>query len=524
MQQKSDHELSAIAYSWLSQTGNKINESYCTEEINGHPDYPSLTALTDFLESGGLDYEAVQANASYIHEFNYPLLAHIKQPGNEYLHMVADATAWEKEKEVTKEWSGIVLYTVKGSLWHNEENELLQKTQQKNKAVAAAFIAAGIIFFTASVFAYSYWPVNIFGLLSLAGLAVSIAASGAELGYQGTLVKQVCGTVSNGGCEKVLRSKFAKGFAGITPADTSVLYFTTQFALYLAGCRYHPLLAGIINIGFGGIAVAAWSIYTQAVKLKEWCALCLCIVGVLLLQSVISFINTDTSYTSGTYISCISFGLCALLFTLAFIPLKQLIKTSSNQRKELTALKKWKTDASLFLTQLDAEPPADISIWENDLLLGDAHAPVRITVACNPYCSPCARSHETLDSLLEKFAGKISVQVRLLCHTHNEKDTRTVAVRAILQKAAELNDNSMLHEMLTDWFHWMNLDKWQQKWQPDNKTDVMHVLQQHENWMNETGITHTPTFFINGKRMPGRYQLNDLEKLIPQLAGALTVQ
>ncbi len=116
---------------------------------------------------------------------------------------------------------------------------------------------AGLALFIGSIFIYTNATLNIFGLLSLAGLAISIAALGTELGYQSKLVKQVCGTVGNGGCEKVLGSKFAKGFAGITPADASVLYFAAQFFLYLAGCFYHPILTGIITISFAGIAVAA---------------------------------------------------------------------------------------------------------------------------------------------------------------------------------------------------------------------------------------------------------------------------
>jgi hypothetical protein len=120
---KTTKELSAIALQWLTATGIKTNATYTKEAITTHPDYPAMTAVTDFLESGGMAYDAVQADASYIHEFNYPLLAHIKQPGNEYLHLVNDASVWDKEKETTKHWSGIVLYGTKGATWKNEEND-----------------------------------------------------------------------------------------------------------------------------------------------------------------------------------------------------------------------------------------------------------------------------------------------------------------------------------------------------------------------------------------------------------------
>ncbi len=89
-------ELFATTHIWLSSAGIKVNSNYAKDAITTHPDYPALTALTDFLESGGMAYDAVQADASYIHEFNYPLLAHIKQPGNEYLHVINNASEWDK--------------------------------------------------------------------------------------------------------------------------------------------------------------------------------------------------------------------------------------------------------------------------------------------------------------------------------------------------------------------------------------------------------------------------------------------
>lgn len=60
------------------------------------------------------------------------------------------------------------------------------------------------------------------------------------------------------------------------------------------------------------------------------------------------------------------------------------------------------------------------------------------------------------------------------------------------------------------------------KWNYKNEIDVTNMLLQHEWWNNETGITHTPTLFINGKKIPGRYTLNDIEKMIPQLTENIT--
>ncbi len=516
-------ELSAIALQWLTTAGIQTNAAYTKEAITTHPDYPAMTAVTDFLESGGMAYDAVQADASYIHEFNYPLLAHIKQPGNEYLHLVNDASVWDKEKSITENWSGIALYATKDATWHNKENDAAEKLAQKNKYIAAAFIVAGLALFIASIFIYSSAWVNIFGLLSLAGLAISIAALGTELGYQSKLVKQVCGTVGNGGCEKVLGSKFAKGFAGITPADASVLYFAAQFILYLIGCFYNPILSGIITIALAGIAVAAWSIYTQAIKLKEWCALCLCIVAVLLGQIIIStyfqFNNVLSRIipNSQFLIPFIAFAITTLILTIIYLPIKQLIKTNSKNKHELASFKKWKTDASLFIAQWEKEPTCDNTIWENDLFIGNEDAPIRITVACNPYCGPCAKAHKELDELVEKYPSKISLQVRLQSYPQILDNKTTMATKAILQKAENLKNSFEVKAMLIDWFNWMDLDKWVANWQPNINIDIKKRLEKHEQWMINTDIIYTPTLLINGKKVNNRYKLKDIIKILPQV-------
>ncbi len=523
MKQEIQTELSSIAYEWLTNAGNKINKDYCRQEITTHPDYPALTSLTDFLESGSMAYDAVQADASYIHEFNYPLLGHIKKPGNEYLHLIKDATMWDKEKSITENWSGIALYAVKGATWHNEENNVAEKKLRKNKYTSAAFATAGIALLVVSIFLYPETPINIFGIFSFVGLGVSVAALGTELGFQSKVVKQVCGTVGNGGCEKVLGSKFAKGFAGITPADASVLYFAAQFVLYIIGCFYNPILTGLIIIAFSGILVSAWSIYTQAVKVKEWCALCLCILGVLMGQIIIAiylqfngliFLLPNTQLL----IPFVTFIITILLLTLTYLPIKQLVETNTRNKQELTSFKKWKTDASLFIAQWGTQSRCNNEIWENDLIIGNKKAPIRITVACNPFCSPCAKAHFKLEKILENYPTKVCIQIRILCNSEDENSLSTIAAKNILQVARKTRDNNVVKEMLTDWFYLMNLEQWKNKWQKNElQNEVLEDLKHHEKWIKESNIKFTPTFFVNGKMLPNRYDLKSFEKILPQL-------
>lgn len=514
-------ELWQLTQNWLSLLGSKPNTKFCREEITTHPDYPAMTAVTDFLDAGNMQYNAVQADASYIHEFNYPLLAHIKETGTQYMHMITQAADWERQKDITQNWSGIVLFPEKNTSWQNAENSSYQKEAFRNKVFAIVFIVAGLALFTASSINQLYIAAIAFGLLSLTGLTISIFLWGAELGYQSRLVKQVCGAVSSGGCEKVLKSTYAKGVWGITAADASVLYFAAQFIFYLLSPYFPGLFNILMPVSILGIPIAGWSIYTQAVKIKEWCALCLAIVSVLVLQAAVSGLLMDLWFQH-TIQPLLFFILLIALFTVGLLPLKAILKTNKTFRHTLAELKKWKTDAGLFITQWQQEQQVDTTIWHKDLLLGKTNAPVLITVACNPYCGPCARAHATLDELLNRFPDKLKILIRLLCNEAAESDKRTMAVKSILQRSATLNDNTQLQQMLTDWFAWMDYDKWVNKWQPGNDTDITGRLKEHSNWMEQSAIQFTPTIFINGRKLPGRYNLEDMEYLVPGLAAILT--
>lgn len=516
-------ELWQLTQNWLQLLGNKPNTKFCREEVSSHPDYPAITAVTDFLDAGNMQYNAVQADASYIHEFNYPLLAHISLPGQQYLHIIPNATEWDRQKEITQHWSGIVLFPEKNTAWQNEQNSLYEKEALKNKIFAAVLIVGALGLFIASSLLQANIATAVFGLLSLLGLIISVFLLGAELGYQSEIVKQVCGAVSGGGCEKVLKSKYAKGMLGITPADASVLYFGVQFIFYLTGSHINIDINFLLLVAFAGPVIAAWSIYTQAVKLKQWCALCLGIAAVLVLQTGIAFFITGLQLPSLILLQPLLFFILLIaILAVALLPVKTLIKANKANKHQSAELKKWKTDAGLFKTQWEQEQKVDTTVWENDLLLGNPNAPVLITVACNPYCGPCAKAHIQLDELIHRFAGKVKVQVRLLCNTKDETDKKTIAVKVILQKATTVESNIELQQMLTDWFAWMDYEKWIDKWQPDTNIDINEILKQHSKWVEESTIQFTPTFFVNGRKLPGRYNLKDVEMLMPQLTEIFT--
>jgi len=285
-----------VSFLFLKILGNNINRSFCREEITSHPDYPALTSIVDFFDSGNLQYKAVQADVSYLDKFHFPLLVHIKEPGNEYIRLVNSIEDWRIDKEIAQYWSGIVIYSETGSKWQNDENLAYQNESLKTKLLSVVLVLFGLGIYLLSSFHYNLIYYNLFGLFSILGLAFSLLLLGTELGIQSKIVKQVCGVISDGGCDKVLKSSYAKGFVGITPADASVVYFASQFVIYVYSCLLQNVNTTIIGLSLFGVLISIWSVYTQAVKLKQFCTLCLSIVSILIFQFLLVGILCFYSY------------------------------------------------------------------------------------------------------------------------------------------------------------------------------------------------------------------------------------
>ena len=62
---------------------------------------------------------------------------------------------------------------------------------------------------------------------------------------------------------------------------------------------------------------------------------------------------------------------------------------------------------------------------------------------------------------MKNYKVGVKVQIRLLYNAENENDKLSIAVRTILQKALSCQNNKVLEEMLSDWFVWMDLEKWE---------------------------------------------------------------
>jgi protein-disulfide isomerase len=83
------------------------------------------------------------------------------------------------------------------------------------------------------------------------------------------------------------------------------------------------------------------------------------------------------------------------------------------------------------------------------------------------------------------------------------------------------NLSTTTEKLMHDWFALMDLEKFKIKYPIDNSSvdDQSKELEAlHINWVEDSMVTHTPKFFINGYELPKDYSIEDLMVLVPGLA------
>ena len=123
---------------------------------------------------------------------------------------------------------------------------------------------------------------------------------------------------------------------------------------------------------------------------------------------------------------------------LTWLPIKGLLKSRIEATQAARELARWKKDPQIFNALLQNEPGIDCTPWPGELQLGNAHAALQITVACNTYCGPCANAHKKLDKILEAYPDEVGISLRFICIPQDLDNNHTIAVNAILQKANEI--------------------------------------------------------------------------------------
>lgn len=512
----------------LDLLGADAPDDAVNDFILSHPDYPSLLSISDCLREWQIENVALKIEKENIEEYPLPMMIHT---GKEFLVVTAitdqQIVYLNKHGEPVRagraeflgKWNGVALFVEAAGAVGGKNDASLSK--KENRKLFSVPLLAGFILLLVLTAIGFYLPAHTaafnIGYSSLLLLKYAgTVACGLLLWYQvdknNPALKKICGSKghSSTNCNAILGSAQANLFKGLSWSEVGFFYFTgSSLALLL-------FPASITTIAWLNVLTLPYTLYSviyQKFVAKKWCPLCIAVQAILVLE-FIAAIGTGllqnflpaTGGASGIFYLMVCFSLPALAWYFA----KPFITTHQKNKHKGYEFERLKHDPRVFNTLLEQQKKLETTPDGLGIQLGNKDAKNTLIKVCNPYCGPCSKAHEELNELLQNENLKVQI---IFTATNDPADPKTAPVKHLMAIAAQGNEKTT-HKALDDWYlvKNKNYESFAGKYtmngelkQQDKKIDSMDA------WCKETGISFTPTIFVNGYQLPQIYGMEDLK-------------
>lgn len=493
-------------------------------QIQSHPSFPSLYAITDVLNHFNIENIAAEVTRDLetLEQLPNVFIAQISTKKGSSLVVVSKEESQyivtsedKKNKKISKNefltfFTGIVIAVDKN------EKEKSAKSNMKLK---------NIIFFFCSIILIIYLLINqntdlyvyIFTALSSIGTITSYTILKQELGESSLMGEKLCSQTNNKkNCDAVLNSKGGEIIKNHKLSDISIIYFLGLLLIGLFTKDINLLSAS----SFLALPVTLYSIYYQYNIVKSWCMLCLTIVGVLWIQAITSYFQFNNFYKifpikiNNILIASVSF--IAIYMLWSFV--KPLVEKNYELHKEKIDFVKFKRSFNLFNTLLQKSSDLNTIIKNTkEITFGNKKANFEIIIITNPFCGHCKPVHKIVDEILERYNDAVKVIIRFNISTDKIEDKGTIVSTKLIELFNEKGEKECRIAM-SEIYGNFTFKKWISKWgQASNKNTPLSILENQREWCTNNGVNFTPEILIQGKSFPKEYKKEDLLFFIKDL-------
>jgi glutaredoxin len=264
-----------------------------------------------------------------------------------------------------------------------------------------------------------------------------------------------------------LQSSASKLFGWLSLAEVGFIYFLGG----LLSLSPPAPEGGVIEAPIGGLdgtlcgaltllalPFTLWSVYYQWRVAKVWCTLCLGIVAVLWLSFLVRLPFVQWPHS-------VPFEfVCGYLLAVGLWFLVRPFVVSERQKMVVEReLAHWQQNSDLFRSFLMSQPLVALEPLPHEDQIGNADAPVVVTMVSNPNCGPCKEAYAELTNWQAYFADEIQLRVR------------------------HINSGEEKHKT-------------------------------HDEWAEQAKIEYTPTIYINGRQLVEPYRAKDIRYHVRALA------
>lgn len=510
-----------ILHKFIKELNLPVNAQTIEKELEEHPEFPSLLSISDCLTSWNIPNEAQMIDkADYEEiEFVFPFIAHAKTDGGQFFLVkkidkgfvyycdTEKDNASITEADFLKQWDGVLLYAApdaqSGEPGYAENR--VKYTLQNLIAPAGLVLLLVIIYAVVAPLGWS-WGYLLLGLVKLLGLGVSILLLVHTVNSNNPFVKNLCGLAGKNDCNAILKSDASKVTSWLSWTEVGFFYFAGSALLLLLDS------SNIALLGWLNLLALPYTVYSIVYQYrhKNWCVLCCLVQGLLWLEFAL-FLQIwpyDLAIVPDLLIP-VAFLSPVIIWAL----LKPVFLKAAQSKPLQQQLNKFKYNTELFQQTLTNQPRYAIKDDLMPIMLGNVNAEHTITMVTNPYCSPCAKVHDTLEAWLK---NSDNFRLKIIFTTANRIDDPRTKVASHLMALGGLSDANNVEQALNDWYkRGVNkFESWAEQYPVEMTADVTEAMGKQNTWCNLAEITFTPTILINGYKLPEAYNLADVKYFI----------
>ena len=497
----------------------------------------NLAVLTDTFARWKIETMAVRIKPHQLTEIDLPAIAYLSEGELSYFVLltkyrdgqieyldVENGTKTESVDSFTKKWAGITLLALPDD--KSGEADYARKRRQEIRTTVGQW-SPWVVAFVALVWGmaqHQSWPVVLLSVAKAVGVALSLALLVEEYGAANTILERICKVNKQTDCRSVLNSPAAKLFGWLGMAEIGLVYFSGGLlAISIAGyagmiTQVLPVIAWLSALA---LPYTLFSIYYQGFVIKKWCPLCVSVQGLLWIEFALIWnwlVPPMPVSANHVVFLLLCFGTLAALWLL----IKPMVLLKNQVATLQTELGRFRENSELFRSLLEAKPAQPMQYVSNELILGQLHAPVTLTMVSGPFCPPCEKAHASIERLLNDFPNQLRVVVRFAVDSRDNSDVRNQLATYLLNLANQHPDQ--LPQALNEWYQHRKIDQLISRFPTEPASMGDGLLQEHVRWYETVGIEYTPTFFVNGYRFPKPYTVDDLRYHLGALAESTSLQ
>ena len=461
--------LAAIKKLNISVTNTTINET-----ILNHPDYPSLLCISDSLNKWNIPNAAFKVEKDKIRDIPMPFITFLNKPEGNFILVtnvgddsITYQTSCQKKgigsdpiSDFLNLWSGIVLIVEPTE----ESGEIGYKKLRQKEILKQLKIPANIfIALFITIFHLLNCHGNItsffFSLIKFTGVIVTSLLLWYEVDNANPFLQQICSGSGKTNCNAILNSNQSKLFGIFSWSEIGFYYFAGGWLMLIFSSWIQQpeiIIQFIVLLNIFAVPYTVFSIYYQWRVVKQWCKLCVTVQVLLLSELIVSIFTNQPHFEIFLLYKYIDLSNLLLILTSFIMPmviwnlLKSPLLKNEEAKNDKRHLMRLKYNTTVFETLLKKQKAITNSTEGLGIIFGNPQAKNTIIKVCNPYCSPCAKAHNKIESMINSNPD-INVKV-LFTATTKGGDIKSPPVKHLLAIASK-NDSLITAKAMDDWYN-----------------------------------------------------------------------